>query len=486
MVVSRGAILVGPTTLELTYGSGSGSGNLYLDVNGDFSMTTKVDDWLRFTPGADLNLNDVPPTSGGNLRQEVWIHVVPGVTRGEVTLRLDNVSQHRGNSMNGPVPNSSDTTLDMEFGPGMYGPMTVTIPKSGNVKVPLYILDYAASGTLTVTMPKSSGKGTVTVSKQLPWDANNNGISDAGWKASGVLVSDTASDTATDVDATPASEIAGDGFTVFDEYRGYLDRLVHRRTHPGQKDLFLSTSATTGSVFMPTSQLADVHGLGLKMHSLLYQDLPGESAPVVNTNSASTPQAGMRLRTRRAAPLEKATTGEISKSEAQGWVFLVGEDAELIDRSLDVLPNDLNESQAAEIFLDNIERYILFDGTDPESIIIRECTGEYDPNFPCDRLLARAIDAGEDGWQTELRGNDYYGFMADDCFDAEANTPVFSARGVAEAAKVAVTGHEAGHALSLAHAAKCERSIMHEFIRLPLEHAFSGADLGQIRLRGER
>ncbi|MBI2567402.1 MAG: hypothetical protein HYV63_10255 [Candidatus Schekmanbacteria bacterium] len=103
-----------------------------------------------------------------------------------------------------------------------------------------------------VGLPAGAG-GPAKELLQLPRDNDLNGFPDAGWDVLAdwetnqtVHVSDAGLDWAADLDGDPAPDDQppaagrlGDGLTTYEEFRGFVVRDHHRRTHPGWKDYFV-------------------------------------------------------------------------------------------------------------------------------------------------------------------------------------------------------------------------------------------------------
>ena len=104
---------------------------------------------------------------------------------------------------------------------------------------------YGAYGDVTATLYNQNSSDTISI----PRDDNNNKIAD-GWKNDGSHVDDP---TTTDIDEAvewaksddesglTANIFHGDGFSVFEEYRGFRVGSGHRHTDPAKKDLSSQT-----------------------------------------------------------------------------------------------------------------------------------------------------------------------------------------------------------------------------------------------------
>ncbi|MBI2569339.1 MAG: hypothetical protein HYV63_20170 [Candidatus Schekmanbacteria bacterium] len=164
---------------------------------------------------------------------------------------------------------------------------------------------------------------------QLPLDNDKTGLPDDGWKAHGVneTIRDTwttleDTDAAPPVSGSPAAGLVGDGFTAYEEFRGFVvDRMPHR-TDPSTKDLFVVPAVETPDLpvlDLPTrTLLAELLSpmWGLSVHVLRFDhdgktERPVEYSPleyakeeakrytVVNKNSGAIPgthlQSGVRI-----------------------------------------------------------------------------------------------------------------------------------------------------------------------------------------------
>jgi hypothetical protein len=90
----------------------------------------------------------------------------------------------------------------------------------------------------------------------------DNKIADCGWKGKTigglVLIADE-NDPRMDEDQAPTTEVVGDGLTVHEEYRGFVNDNTHFRTDPYSKDLFIYTQLGNGYV---SSLNVNLHNIG--------------------------------------------------------------------------------------------------------------------------------------------------------------------------------------------------------------------------------
>lgn len=177
---------------------------------------------------------------------------------GEVKATLSSVTKWRGQCGNKPLPSDSswEVDFDLKFHPDDYQGWTVasdgqTLTKTGitgqltaTLKVRCY--DYAAFGILTVTAKRKSDNKTVSLSRRIPRDVNENKISDAWTYDSSYATFEAA--TADDAEKGPnGNGNPGDSLNAFEEYRGFWVSSGYRRMHPNKKDVFIVNLFTEGS-----------------------------------------------------------------------------------------------------------------------------------------------------------------------------------------------------------------------------------------------
>jgi hypothetical protein len=182
---------------------------------------------------------------------EVDVIISNGPANSHVDFSLSNVTDWEGYCMN--AGSQSDADKDLKLNEGDQddsivswdgGGQTISASWIGDapgafpLKVRAY--DYGAYGKVTAKLytqdpePPSS-----TVS--IPRDKNNNWIAD-GWRVENY-------DAAADDETGPGGNTyPGDGFSVFEEYRGFMVKGNHVDTDPTQKDVFVYSEVTVGSV----------------------------------------------------------------------------------------------------------------------------------------------------------------------------------------------------------------------------------------------
>ena len=206
---------------------------------------------------ATIKLNPVRETQGvpwlpknSNIAV-IDVVISSGPANSHVDFSLSNVTDWEGYCMN--AGSQSDADKDLKLNEGDQddsivswdgGGQTISASWIGDapgafpLKVRAY--DYGAYGKVTAKLytqdpePPSS-----TVS--IPRDKNNNWIAD-GWRVENY-------DAAADDETGPGGNTyPGDGFSVFEEYRGFMVKGNHVDTDPTQKDVFVYSEVTVGSV----------------------------------------------------------------------------------------------------------------------------------------------------------------------------------------------------------------------------------------------
>jgi len=126
-------------------------------------------------------------------------------------------------------------------------------------------LDYGASGSMSaIAHVLCKDRGAIVVgtdpeetSQGIPVDANSNGIGDA-W-AHDKKPDESVGGASDDEENAPVGLNTGDGFSRFDEYRGFMISGAHTRTDPdGKKDVYIRDEDSLG--------LGSFGTLGLESH----------------------------------------------------------------------------------------------------------------------------------------------------------------------------------------------------------------------------
>ena len=190
--------------------------------------------------------------------------------------------------MNYPITNP-DTNPDIDFGGLSTDQNNVPIPHGGGMKfysVPLQIHDYAGSATVEVTMPYR--KTTFTARRRIPLDDDNNGLPDAGWTTPNGHVDTSGIQATDDVDATPAGPTQlGDGFSAYEEYRGFFVHGNYERLDPQTRDVFIDADSSIDRSFL------NAH-LPYRLHSIdasdsLGTDLQRRTLTIARTSAVMDP-----------------------------------------------------------------------------------------------------------------------------------------------------------------------------------------------------
>jgi hypothetical protein len=226
---------------------------LYLQVGSTFDPASPVDDQPNFVPGADLTGHNLPipnPANGTVPIQTVTLHfLTPASTSGTVSYALQNVTSYPGIAMNWPV-NNPGTGKDFGFAGGSQS-TTVAFDSSGDTRTSLYVYDYGAYGELTATI--TTGNKSYVVRQTIPkTDQYHLGLPDAGWNTVTGHVSANALQSASDdLDASPSGPTQpGDGFSAFEEYRGFVVQGQHERLDPQTRDLFIDADSAIDLSFV--------------------------------------------------------------------------------------------------------------------------------------------------------------------------------------------------------------------------------------------
>lgn len=149
-----------------------------------------------------------------------------------------------------------------------------------NVVVSCY--DYAAYGELSAIIYGSGGTSSSPLNSSssvtIPRDENGNKIADR-WLYNSI------SDTTRDRESGPGSNTnRGDGFTVLEEYRGFMVSGRHERIDPLYKDLFVYSSLREGLGYASNIQ-ADNQST-FRVHQIYWREMDGNNL-VMNSRQCS-------------------------------------------------------------------------------------------------------------------------------------------------------------------------------------------------------
>jgi hypothetical protein len=263
--------------------------NVFFDVDGDFA-THRSDDLPQWVPGSSLAANPAPPTA--TPLQVIRVHVLtPPRVKGTVQAEFVEVSRFPGKAMNYPLA-SSDISPDMYFD-NYSVTKQVTIQSSSaeaDTVLSLSVNDYAARGVLKLTIPNGT-KTPYVIYKRLPISTGPAMLPDAGWYVQGDRINPIGIASPTeDIDTSPAGPSeTGDGFGVFEEYRGFVVQGVHTRLDPSRRDLFVYADTPIEKSLLNWLPF-DIHYIGSgesKTEDLGRKGLPGvirETWPELNPN----------------------------------------------------------------------------------------------------------------------------------------------------------------------------------------------------------
>ncbi len=223
--------------------------------------------------------------------------------------------------------------------------------EESNVSVDLTTMDFAAHGEVVALVRSPCGGGWVQVNTtdgksgmSVPLDADRNVIAD-NFKDYAGLAADS------DEDAEPnPSGTTGDGFTAFEEYRGFMRvkpsvtscnskvTVEHVRTNPKRKDLFIHATD-------PLLWRAAMHfGMpsGLAVHMICPQEPIGLPPSVIN--EAAEAKFAQRV-VNKTSGIARALTGHagerLTLDLSQHWVRVVNENRPgLHGESIRIDPDD--------------------------------------------------------------------------------------------------------------------------------------------------
>jgi len=242
--------------------------------------------FLRPTGAADR-------PNGKPYKATVEVHLNDEPVEAIVEFTLFDVSKEKGYCMN----DGEEETLDLEFAEGQRdfeepecvgggdrshctgdGWTIRTREKHHEITVLIRSLDYGAWGMLRARAnidgdwypARLNGRGfEITV----PTDENRNRIAD-DWEKEVGVIGQLATD---DLDEKPKAKETGDGFTTYEEYRGFLIQNKWQRTHPNKKDIFIYDEIGRG--------IGEFRTLDLETHLIERSEFDDENR-VVNFNSS--------------------------------------------------------------------------------------------------------------------------------------------------------------------------------------------------------
>lgn len=260
---------------------------------------------------------------------------------GRFRFELTGISRHPGYATNA---GGNDASLDLRFAEGQEGfgrpeesgdTLAIqSLEPAREQRVSIEPLDYGASADLAASVEidgewhdciVSTGDDTV----QIPLDADGNDIADVF----DTLWETGRKDPKTDDDARPVGAGKGDGFTNFEEYRGFMVMGAWRAGTPGIKDLFVYDGLGRG--------IGHFSKTGINVH-LAGEDDFDAATRIVNLHRA--------VHARGPQYALKMIEGTAPKIGTLGWVWPdVGTPAEVTVITIDELrhynlPDDIEEA----------------------------------------------------------------------------------------------------------------------------------------------
>jgi len=277
------------TVSEAVYNEEKASFSLLFDLSGDEELEAVItppdgkhnpsDKYENWMPEAGPDQN----TPGNSM--EIRVVLQPKGQPGKLPKRtakfkfeLIDVSQEPGICLNSPPKDQAWSSSDLRMDAGSNRQLAVLDPMGqtaesasglleSGVRVSSY--DYGAWGKLKVTAILDDGTSIVghlknkpdVESLSIPKDDNGNHIADY-WES---LMSVTDSSADSDDDRHPKGNgDAGDGLSLYEEYRGFMINGQHFRTDPTYKDVFVYDQ--------DQMSLGDYAASGLDIHSVRQEE----------------------------------------------------------------------------------------------------------------------------------------------------------------------------------------------------------------------
>ena len=245
-----------------------------------------------------------------------------------VTFHLSEVTSHEGRYMNDKT-NRGDLDADIYFAPAidqaeLYGgkitwsgggvnATTITASwearpiSSGDISVPVKVVcnDYAAYGKIHATLSLGATSKTHTI----PRDINDNTLADIWdvvyyiwWYWVGrretpisVFTREHLSQDRDEGGSVASGVNSGDGFTLFEEYRGFMVGGNHTRLHPEKKDVFLWSNMTNKIIEQAEKSIGYAYNLPMYVHQINDDEWTGEFSRVVNFCGGAAPQKAIQI-----------------------------------------------------------------------------------------------------------------------------------------------------------------------------------------------
>lgn len=226
-------------------------------TSGDAKGTMLTADWdLAVTTNLRVTLTETPaewrPTWNGDTSVTASVDPALGV-KGRFRFTLDNVSHEKGYAMNSGTTSNPDLGFPEEQPQPMVvhpatseGPWIVeTSEESTSATAVVRALDYGAWGRVKaeffaggIWVPAETSRGQAFAS--IPLDDNGDHIADH-WMDRHGLSGHAANE---DADSEPAGANGGDGFSNYEEYRGFVVGGSWTETDPTRKEVFVNNEAS--------------------------------------------------------------------------------------------------------------------------------------------------------------------------------------------------------------------------------------------------
>ncbi|MBK9516341.1 MAG: hypothetical protein IPO09_03105 [Anaeromyxobacter sp.] len=223
-----------------------------------------------------------------------------------LTFTLKGVSSQKGVCNNGPAERA-DTSADLRLLPARNPGLEVldettarTRELVAEARATVSSFDYGAWGRLVVTAVDSKGRpvpvtvkgreGKVGAALPIPKDDDENRVADAWQERHGLMGRPGADD---EDDRPQGNGFAGDGLTLYEEYRGFQVKGAWRETDPRKKDLFVCDETEFAGPGIGLFEVAT----GLAVHQVTCPELGQDR--VVNRHFSEGPhvvdQHGLRI-----------------------------------------------------------------------------------------------------------------------------------------------------------------------------------------------
>ena len=255
------------------------------------------------------------PRGGEKLDNNTTIgaYVIPDTMKGSFKFTLYDVSHEKGYCLNAPVviPESgedSDSWKDLQFDDKQtnysvsgsdkdIAESTFDDRYTATVRINAY--DYGAYGKIKVEFTSQDESITCTGIEvdgtneytRLPRDDNGNFISDGAVQDMGPLFITTAGD---DLEGWP--DVVGDGFTRYEEWRGFMVNGKHIRTSEIEFDLFIYDEHALDFGIFQTASLITCHSISVTEWTGIGSHANGKR--IINNNretASGTAQYGLHL-----------------------------------------------------------------------------------------------------------------------------------------------------------------------------------------------